>query len=1166
MDRLPISTMLYGRDREINRMLESLERISSGHGEILLVPGSSGVGKTALVHELRKPVLEKNGFFIRGKFEQYQQDVPYFAIRQALAELCLELQTSTLQSTRFKDDILLAIGNLGQVLVNLVPEFESFLGEQPPLENISPQEARHRFAGVFQKLLKVICRPEHPLVLFIDDWQWADTASCELLRRIQVGSTLRYLLVIVSYRDNEVDSGHPLLASINDLRSHAVAVEVLQVKNITPDDVLELVADTLKSPTENVAELAAIIHGKTLGNPFFVRSFLGFLHEDNRVWFDKDRNCWQWRLENIGGADLPKNLVDLFVQKLRRLDNDRRNIFSLAACLGNRFDLETLSIISGRDPGECRALLFSDPAKEMLLVFEGVESPPGSKDFVPRSRVCTFLHDKVQKAAFSLIDPTELPAILLKIGRLLLASLPPEQLDNRLFEVVTDLNAGRHLILDPAEQIEVLELNIAAARKAYMASAYHSALQYYRAAGLFLEAPGFAEDLWRGRHELAMRLFKGRAECEFLEGDRNTAETWIQQSITHAETALEKADVFTILIVQYTLLARYPEAIAAGREALEALGISLPRDGYEEARNLEIAQVRRELAGRSVPSLVELPLMSNPEMLMASKILITIGPPCYRSDQRLWSVIVPKAINLILHYGNIPQVGYSHTAFGGLLGWVDNDYATAKEFGELATRLMTSTFQSPADQSVFYLMIGSSIRHWFKHLSLGTQDYMEAYDIGLRSGNLQYAAYAFGHNMYCRFYQGVPLEDLIKETQLALEFSRTRFNQWAIDLLEGGLHVFQALSGERPVAKGNDTWSDEAYFERLQAHNNIQVSCIYKILTTFALLLSGKHDDALILSDETEPLIYTVGTQGLLPWPEHLFVRLLILTSLYAKVDGKRQTEWRSALTLMLGKLRIWADNCPENFEHKYLLAAAELARIDGRPLAAIQLYDTAIEAAQSGAFLQWEGMANERAHRFWLEYGNERLAHVYWHQAYVCYSRWGAISKVRLMEAEYRTYLAGCLPGCEETGNPVEEFETRSANVLAERHIKLLRNHVLQIQQSRLRIEAEKEAKELAEAMERVRTETAERKHAEEELHRYSGELEKKNKELQEALAKVKQLTGMLPICASCNKIREDSGYWSGVETYLSEHTDAVFSHGLCPECEKKGHEDLAQLIRENK
>jgi predicted ATPase/two-component sensor histidine kinase/PAS domain-containing protein len=1078
MEPLTIPDKLYGRTNDIVALITTFERISSGHGEVLLVPGSSGVGKTALVQELRKPIQDRNGFFIKGKFDQYRQNIPYSAFRQALAELCRELQSGNVQQcSKFKADILQAMGSLGQVLVELVPEFESFLGTQPPLGDISPQEARHRFTDVFRNFLKVICWPEHPLILFLDDWQWADAASCELLKQLQVGSALRYLLVIISYRDDEVDSGHPLMSAVDSLRSHAVPVDVLHVNNITAHDVKEIVSDTLKPATENVEGLAAIIHGKTLGNPFFVRSFLSFLHEFNRIWFDKARNRWQWRMDKSGEADLPDNVVDLYVIRLRHLDMDSRSLFSLAACLGNRFDLETLGIISGRDPGECLELLISAHAQTFLLP-SGACSRTGEDLRFPR--VCMFLHDCVQQAAYSLIEPAELPSLLLKIGRLLLARLQPEQLAEKLYEVVNDLNAGRHLMQDMAERVQAVELNLSAARKAYAATAYRSSLQFYRAADSFLKIPGFAEHLWRENHELVMQLFKERAECEFLEGNHLEAEHCIQQAFAQAGTAVEKAATLTILIVQYTLLARYPEAITAGRMALDALGISLPEEGYEEARDEEIAAVRQELGNRLVSSLNELPMMSHPEMLLASKILITMGPPCYRSHQRLWSVIVPKVVNLTLRYGNIPQVGYSHTAFGGLLGWVDNDYATAKEFGELATRLMTGTFRSPSDQSVFYLMIGSSIRHWFKHLRYGSQDYTDAYEIGLRAGNLQYAAYAFGHNMYCRFYQGAPLAALIRESRYSLEFSRTRLNQWAIDLLEGGLNIFGALSGESPALNGRARWSEQDYLRRVEDNHNIQVTCIYKVLEAFSLLVLGDHEGALRLSDEAEPLIYTVGTQGLLPWPEHVFARLLILTALYAKANVEQQDQWQPELERMMGKLRIWADNCPENFAHKYWLAAAELARIDGRPAEAMGLYDQAVEAAHEGGFLHWQGMANERAAGFWLERGNERLAYAYWQQAYVCYDRWGAAAKVEAMETAYSAYLAENLPAAAAPGQPAQMLETEARNALLEKQVAQLRDYASQMQQTRLWNEAATQAEELALAMQRLRVEIAERKRTE--------------------------------------------------------------------------------------
>lgn len=1083
MNQLTIPDKLYGRDRELLALVESFNRISSGHGEVLLIPGSSGAGKTALVSQIRAPIRVRGGLFVRGKFEQYQQNVPYFAFRNALTDLCrILLAWDTRRRSLLRDDVLESIGDLGQVLVDLAPELEAFLGPQPPLGDISPQEARLRFAEVLRNFLKVICRPEHPLVLFIDDWQWADAASFELLRQLQVGITLRYLLVIVSYRDDEVGANHPLMAAIDDLRGRAVPVGVLRVEPLSIQDVTTLVTDTLTPSSGDLAGLAAFLHAKTLGNPFFVRSFLSFLRASNRLWFDEAANSWRWRLDAADGEGLPRSVLELYIHQLQRLDADSQRLLALAACLGNRFDLDSLSIVSGLDPESCLATLSSSQASAFVTPAGG-DGQNGNAE--PRSvpRTYAFLHDRVQQAAYAFIDPAAIPGTLLTIGRLLRRHLGSEQLETRLFEVVNDLNAGCDRIHDHAERLDLIELNMAAARKAFAATAYRSALQYYRSASRILEQADAAAGMWRDHHELTMRLFVDRARCEFLEGDRTEAEALIRTAVDHATSPLEKAEALNHLIVQYTLLARYPEAIGSGRLALEALGISLPEDDFEAARDAEIALVRQELGSRPIASLAGMPVMTNPEMLMAARILITMGPPCYRSHQRLWSVIVPKVVNLTLRHGNIPQAGYSHTAFGGLLGWVDGDYAAAREFGELATRLMSDTFRSPSDRSVFHLMIGSSIRHWFEHLERGTRDYTAAYEVGLQSGNLQYAAYAFGHNMYCRFYQGVPLAALMQETERSLEFSRVRLNQWAIDLLEGGLKIFSTLADERRAVNAGGGWPEEEFLRRVTGHHNIQVYCIYKVLKTFSVLLSGDHEAALVLSDETEPLIYTVGTQGLLPWPEHVFARVLILTALHGKAEPGQRARWRAELDLMMVRLRVWAANCPENFEHKYLLASAELARIDGKPMDAMHLYDEAVAAARAGNFIQWEGVANERAHGFWLECGNERLAHVYWKQAYACYSRWGAGSKLSSMESAYRDYLARDIPGGAGASGNDGEWTQDPATTVVDKQLDYLRSEASQFQRVGSDVAVTTHVDELSRALDRLKTEIGERRRAEEAL-----------------------------------------------------------------------------------
>jgi signal transduction histidine kinase len=486
--------------------------------------------------------------------------------------------------------------------------------------------------------------------------------------------------------------------------------------------------------------------------------------------------------------------------------------------------------------------------------------------------------------------------------------------------------------------------------------------------------------------------------------------------------------------------------------------------------------------------------MSNPEMLTACKILITMGPPCYRSHQKLWSVIVPIVVGLTLKHGNIQQVGYSHTAFGGLLGYVEDDYVTAKKFADVATQLMTKKFSIPSEQSVFYLMIGSSIRHWFKHFKHSSQDYIDACEIGLRSGNLQYAAYAFGHNMYCRFYQGVSLEVLNGETKRSLEFSRTRHNQWAIDMFSGGLKIIDTLASNSYRQSVEKIGNDSDYIKSVDEHKNIQIKCIYKVLKAFSLLILGNYKEALVVSDETEPIIYTTGTQGLLPWPEHVFARVLICARLYHEKEAPVQKELLNEIKNGIKKLQIWAESCPENFEHKLLLATAELNIIEGDSAEALQNFYKAADAAQENEFLQWEGLANERMYEFWFEQENYHLAFHYWKQAYICYRQWGATAKLKRMEEDYVGYLnksilSGDLAGVDEVG------KEKLSKWLVEKQLIQVQNLVLHLYQSKLRKDALNQAEELASATKRLRTEISYRKQAEEEV-------KSKNKELQKIIA----------------------------------------------------------------
>lgn len=1095
--RLP--QQLIGREGELAQVLDAFEQTSMGLGQVLLVPGPSGVGKTALVQKASSSIRERNGMFCQGKFNQYQRGVPYFAIRQALTELCERiLGTDIPLQEKLREEVLDAIGLQGQLLIDMAPAFEAFLGKQPPVADINPLEARHRFAAVIHNFLRVLSRPESPIVIFIDDWQWADMASLDLIKHIELGSSLRYFLLIAAYRDNEIDPSHPFATMLNDLTRQDVPQSVLNIRNLELQDVSDFIADTLTPTTEAGEELARVVHGHTQGNPFFMKVFLGFIHDYGLVRYDREKQAWTWSRQEFSDTYLPNDVVDLFARIFSLLPSKKQDILARAACLGNRFDLGLLAIVNLSTPKQCLELLH-DELEQGLLVSVGPHA--NGSDGHPE---LMFVHDRVQQAAHSLVSKEMMPQVKVYIGRLLLQKLDADILYERIFEVTEHLNAGMELITDTAEKTALVQLNVDAARKAKAAIAYGSALHYHRVAGSFFENADFVELMWKEHNDLALSLYKEWSESEFLEGDQTIAERHIRTAVAHADSAVDKAETMNALIVQYTLQARYADAIDAAREGLSLLGITLPEDDYETERDKEIAAVLENLAGRSVASLIDLPLMTHPEMRTATKLLITMGPPCYRSHQRLWSVLVPKVVNLTMRFGNLPQIGYSHTAFAGLLIWVNNDFETAREFTALAEKLMSHTFHSPSDLSVFHLMIGSSARIWFEPLSRSSKDYSDAYDIGLRSGNLQYAAYAFGHNMYCNFYRGVTLEALIKESEQSLNFSRSRLNQWAIDLLEGGIRIFKDLAVLPSNIDSDDVWNEQEYLENVDNHHNIQVICIYKVLRTSYHLIMGDLERAWALSKETDPVIYTAGTQGLLPWPEHLFAKFLVMTGLYPDATPAERRAWDAELEGSLDTLRSWAKHNPANFRHKYLLASAEMARITGRMEQAVSLYDQAVKSANVAGFINWEGLANERAAKFWTALGNDLAALTYWQQAYSCYGNWGAQAKLERMENEFTKHTFVSFPVDLSNSDDASATLQETRDRIIHRQLEMLRFQYYESAVNDKLLHAERQAMELGEATARLREEVAYRKRIEDTL-RESEEQLLKAKEQAEAATRTK-------------------------------------------------------------
>ena len=634
-DRLLIPEKLYGREREIETLLAAFDRVvTSGRPELVLVSGYSGIGKSAVVNELHKALVPPRGLFASGKFDQYKRDIPYATLAQAFQSLIRSLLgKSDAELAGWRDALREALGPNGRLMIDIVPELKLLIGEQPPVLELPPQQAQSRLQLVFRRFLGVFARPEHPLALFLDDLQWLDAATLDMLADLLTQADVQQLLVIGAYRDNEVDSAHPLMRRLD---SHP------QGGSVRAGD--QSCAARPRRPGAahcryaaaaqpgRAAPLARLVHEKTGGNPFFAIQFISALAEEGLLRFDHDAARWRWELDRLHAKGYTDNVVDLMVGKLTRLPVETQAALQQLACLGNVAEITMLSIVLGKSDEDVRSDLWDAVRLELVEHLEGSYK---------------FTHDRVQEAAYSLIPERLRAEAHLRIGRLLAAHTPAEKREEAIFEIVNQLNRGAALITSRDEREQFAELNLLAGRRAKATTAYASALTYLTAGEALLP-----EDSWERRHELTFALALHRGECEFLTGALAEAEQRLAALSSRAANTVERATVACLRADLYTALDQSSRAIAVGLDYLRHLGIDWSPHPTEEEARREYERIWSQLGSRTIESLIELPLMSDPASLATLDVLAKIVPPAFYTDANLLALITCRAVNLSLERGN----------------------------------------------------------------------------------------------------------------------------------------------------------------------------------------------------------------------------------------------------------------------------------------------------------------------------------------------------------------------------------------------------------------------------------------------------------------------------------------------------------------------------------
>jgi PAS domain S-box-containing protein len=1001
-DRLSIPETLYGREAEIRQLLAAFDRVvAGGPAELVLVCGYSGIGKSSFVNELQKALVPPRGLFASGKFDQNKRNIPYATLAQAFQSLIRPLLGKTeIELGQWRDALSEALGPNAQLIVQLVPDLEFVIGEQPPVLDLPPQDARTRFQAIFQRFIAVFATVEHPLTLFLDDLQWLDAATLDLLEHLVTHPEIRHLLLIGAYRDNEVGPSHPLMRTLEGFRRAGAAIEEIQLTPLAPDDLGRLIADALDCDFVRADPLARLVHEKTGGNPLFAIQFLSALTDDGLLAFDRNTESWRWDLDRVHTRKYSDNVVDLMVEKLGRLPLKTRTALQQLAYFGNLAGTTMLSIALGKSEEDTRHDFWE------AIRLDLVERVDGAYKFV---------HDRFQEAAYSLIPEKSRAATHLRIGRLLVANTPAERRNDAIFDIVDHLNHGIDLISSSQEREQLAEFNLLAGRRAKATTAYASALDYLTAGATLLPA-----DCWERLHQLAFSLEIDRAECEFLTGQTAAADKRLSTLASKAADTVERAAVECLRIDLYTVLDQTDRVVTACLDYLRHLGIEWsPHPTDEEARR-EYDRIWSLLGDRQIENLIDLPLMTDPESLATLDVLTKSFPTVTLIDANFLAMAVCRVINLSLERGHSDASCVAYVHFGTVGGPRFGNYEAAFKFGQLAYDLVEKRGLARFQARTLH-WLAQYVLPWASHPRSFRKLTHRAFDAATETGDLSVAVYSFDILNANLIAAGDPLADAQRQAEKGLEFSRkTQFgHQIGVQATE--LALIKSLRGMTHKFGWLD---DEHYSEAFMEQQHTPHPAVYWIRKLQARFFAGEHRSALDAAMRAQPKLWTVA--GFFEEAEYHFYAALSLaacaTAVPAGSDPSQTAERLAAssaerqhnvqsLEIHHRKFEAWAANCRETFENRAALIGAEIARLKGQDLDAQRLYEHSIHSSRASGFLHNEAIAYELAARFYAERGFQQISDLYLRNSRYCYLRWGADGKVRQLDEMFPELVKGESP-----------------------------------------------------------------------------------------------------------------------------------------------------------
>ncbi len=1014
-ERFTLSQQLVGRSREVQRVLEVFESASAGRARLLFISGYSGAGKSSLVRELYRPVTDKHGYFVSGKLDQLERSLPYAALLQAVRSLLRQRQAEA--DTRLEDwlqALRLSLGPGLGALCEVLPELGQLLGAQPPAEPLAPLGAQNRFQFLFAQLLQSVASASQPLVIFLDDLQWADASTLELVAEMFLRHELRHVLVIGAYRDNEVGEDHQLRATLRRLREQApAALCELQLEALDEGALAELVAGSLQCAPAQAAPLAREIQRKTQGNPFFACELLTTLYREGILSFDSAQGRWQWQLEQVRALPASDDVAQLLVRRLEQLPPASRSALEVAACIGDVFTLATLSSLLG-EPAAVVAQRLWQPLEQGLLVpldtnyrllrGDGDEAPasgaPRPEDVLHvRYR---FQHDRVQQSAYSLIAESERSAMHLRIGRKLLAEASQPHAPAELFAIANHLNLGRRLIATVNDREALAQLNQQAGARAQAATAFALAANYYDAGA---ECLGAAE--WSARPELRFTLFFERVGAVLMAGERERAAELCEELF---ELAPGKADRGRVYLRKCEVMAhqgKFVDAVSAVREGLALLGIDFPAlpDAINQGIGAGIGKMQAHLARVSIEELAALPELTDPERQVAMQLLFQVVPPAIMTYPPLFILAELLMFDLALCHGISAVSAKNFVDCGMIQGSVLGDFRAAYRLGQVAFRVL-DRYQARGLSTQVHFVFAAYVSPWGAPYPEALHSFQQAQRLGMETGDHQHLAFSQALHLRMLLHLGRPLDECSTEADAMLAlFERIRAVA-QLDAIRLCQRAFDHMrdSEEDPEAHAR---ADQQLTSELVAGGNAQWGFQHGQIQMLVNVLLGEWQSAQRWSEFTAARLVAASTLFILP-EYYLCECLLISQQRWPAAGAEERQRLEQQLDELTAKLQGWAALCPENLAHKHLLAAAELARVRQQPLETVMaLYEQAA-AATGEAFLHLRALATELHGRYWLERQQPAFAQALLREALRLYAQWGARAKVNRLERQMLEWFGG--------------------------------------------------------------------------------------------------------------------------------------------------------------